>query len=46
VLAGGDEPPPWATASTTTYDADPTPAVRHRYAEVRDMTASAAGSAR
>ena len=41
VLAGGDEPPGWATASTTTYDADPTPAVRDRYAEVRDMTARA-----
>jgi len=40
VLAGGDEPPGWATASTTTYDAGPTPTVRERYAEVRDMTAA------
>jgi xylulokinase len=41
VLAGGDEPPGWATASATTYDAGPTPAVRERYAEVRDLTAPA-----
>ena len=46
VLAGGDGPPGWATASATTYDADPTPAVRERYAEVRDMTAGTVGSAR
>jgi xylulokinase len=39
VLAGADAPPAWAAADTVTYEADPTPAVRERYAEVRDLTA-------
>jgi xylulokinase len=39
VLAGNDSPPEWAAADTVTYEADPTPAVRERYAEVRDLTA-------
>src|SRR4051794_14628833 len=39
VLAGGDEPPAWAAAGTSRYEADPTPAVRERDAEVRDKVA-------
>ena len=39
VLAGGDAPPEWPTAHTSTYEADPTPTVRERYAEVRELTA-------
>jgi xylulokinase len=39
VLAGDDEPPAWAAAGTSRYEADPTPAVRERYAEVRDLVA-------
>jgi xylulokinase len=39
VLAGSDSAPEWAAADTVTYEADPTPAVRERYAEVRDLTA-------
>ena len=42
VLAGGDEPPGVGDRlDRATYDADPTPAVRDRYAEVRDLTARA-----
>ncbi|KQU44923.1 xylulose kinase [Rhodococcus sp. Leaf278] len=37
-LAGTSEPPNWAQAASKTYEADPTPAVRERYAEVRDLT--------
>lgn len=37
-LAGTTEPPTWAQAPSQTYEADPTPAVRERYAEVRDLT--------
>ncbi|WP_328530330.1 xylulokinase [Nocardioides sp. NBC_00368] len=37
-LLGGDEPPSWELAGTETYEADPDPAVRARYAEVRDLT--------
>ena len=37
-LAGTGEPPIWAQAASKTYEADPTPAVRERYAEVRDLT--------
>ena len=40
VLAGGDTPPVWPATSTETHQADPTPSVRERYAEVRDLTAS------
>ncbi|HYJ76647.1 MAG TPA: xylulokinase [Kineosporiaceae bacterium] len=40
VLVGGEEPPAWPLAEGRSYEADPTPEVRARYAEVRDMTAS------
>jgi xylulokinase len=40
VLSGTGEPPHWAAAQTTTFEADPTPAVRDRYAAVRDLTAN------
>jgi xylulokinase len=33
-------PPDWAIAGTQTFEADVTPGVRERYAEVRDLTAS------
>jgi xylulokinase len=42
VLNGTDEPPTWRAGSAgagATYEADPTPAVRARYAEVRELTA-------
>jgi xylulokinase len=39
VLAGGDEPPQWPLTGGRSYEADPTPAVRSRYAEVQDLTA-------
>ena len=39
VLAGGSTPPVWPATSTETYEADPVPFVRERYAEVRDLTA-------
>jgi xylulokinase len=40
-LAGSAEPPVWSLgrSEATSYEADPTPQVRGRYAEVRDMTA-------
>jgi xylulokinase len=38
VLAGGDTPPVWPAASTQTYEADPVPSVRARYAEARELT--------
>lgn len=38
VLAGGAEPPPWTRAGVATYEADPTPAVRRRYAAAREHT--------
>jgi xylulokinase len=37
-LAGGDEPPGWAQAGTSSHEADPTPEVRERYAACRDLT--------
>ena len=37
VLAGTPRPPAWQAAGTRVYEADPTPAVRARYAEVRDL---------
>ena len=43
VLAGGDTPPAWPTTETETYEADPTPAVRARYAEARDLTIGRGG---
>ena len=33
-------PAGWTASGTKTYEADPAPAVRARYAEVRDLTAS------
>jgi xylulokinase len=39
VLAGGDTPPAWHAADTESFEAAPQPAVRERYAQVRDMTA-------
>jgi xylulokinase len=40
VLVGSDAPPTWASAGADTYEAAPVPAVRERYAEVRELTAS------
>ncbi|MDJ0394648.1 FGGY family carbohydrate kinase [Rhodococcus sp. G-MC3] len=37
-LARTPEPPQWASAPARNYEADPTPAIRERYAEVRDLT--------
>ncbi|WP_369054428.1 xylulokinase [Kineococcus terrestris] len=42
VLAGGDAPPAWELTASSTYEADPLPAVRERYAQVRDLTATRA----
>ena len=39
VLAGGEAPPDWGSAGTEVYTAEPTPQVRERYAQVREMTA-------
>jgi xylulokinase len=39
VLSGEDGPPDWPRPGTGVHEADPTPAVRARYAEVREMTA-------
>jgi xylulokinase len=36
VLDGSPEPPSWSAGVTASYDADPVPAVRARYAEARD----------
>ncbi|WP_412538267.1 xylulokinase [Longispora sp. K20-0274] len=36
-LAGAPDAPVWADPGSRRYEADPTPAVRHRYAEVRDL---------
>jgi xylulokinase len=44
VLGGEHSPPAWQVAGGRTYEADPTPAVRERYAEVRDMTARRLGA--
>ena len=38
VLSGAEEPPEWVEADVPRYEADPVPAVRERYAEVRDLT--------
>lgn len=37
-LSGADSPPQWSRTAVRTYEADPTPAVRVRYREVRDLT--------
>ena len=36
LLAGGDAPPDWALTATRRYESDPEPAIRDRYAAVRD----------
>jgi len=38
VLSGTAAPPSWAAADTEVFEADPTPAVRARYAQARDLT--------
>jgi xylulokinase len=38
VLSGASAPPEWAAADTEVFEADPTPAVRDRYAQARDLT--------
>jgi xylulokinase len=40
VFLGGDEPPVWPSTATETFEADPAPGVRERYAEVRELTAA------
>jgi xylulokinase len=39
-LTGSAQPPQWEIGPSETYEADPVPAVRERYAEVRELTAS------
>jgi xylulokinase len=41
VLSRADAPPDWQTARSQVIEAEATPAVRERYAEVREMTARA-----
>ncbi|NYD23355.1 xylulokinase [Kineococcus aurantiacus] len=40
VLSGGPTPPQWSLGRSQTFEADPLPGVRERYAEVRDLTAT------
>ncbi|GAB3196961.1 xylulokinase [Geodermatophilus arenarius] len=40
VLSGAAAAPEWPRPGTEVHEADPTPAVRERYAEVRDLTAN------
>jgi xylulokinase len=40
VLSEAADPPPWELADVVTYEADPAPDVRRRYADVRDLTAA------
>jgi xylulokinase len=40
VLAGGQEPPSWPLSGVVETQVEPTPHVRERYAEVRDLTAT------
>jgi xylulokinase len=42
-LAGGAEPPPWEPAGAASFEAEPTPAVRERYAASRDLVREAEG---
>jgi xylulokinase len=39
-LVGGAAPPHWAVSGAATFEGEPLPAVRARYADVREMTAS------
>ncbi|HJU01235.1 MAG TPA: xylulose kinase, partial [Actinomycetes bacterium] len=41
-LHGGPEPPAWAQAGTESFEADPAPEVRERYAASRDLVREAA----
>ncbi len=43
-LSGEVEPPQWTRSGTETYEADPTPFVRDRYAEARELTVPRPGS--
>ncbi|MGY1710319.1 xylulokinase [Geodermatophilus sp. SYSU D00758] len=43
VLSGAQAPPEWPRPGTEVHEADPTAAVRERYAEVRDLTAGRPG---
>ncbi|GAA1795449.1 xylulokinase [Luedemannella flava] len=38
VALGGDEAPTWSSLEPERFEADPTPSVRARYAEARDLT--------
>ncbi len=38
MLSGAAAPPVWTAAGQEEFTADPTPAVRARYAEARDLT--------
>ncbi len=40
VLSGKDEPPPWDVYRYITYEEKPVPAIRERYAELRDLATS------
>jgi xylulokinase len=40
-LTGGPEPPAWAPGGTETFQAEPTPGVRERYAASRDLVREA-----
>jgi xylulokinase len=42
VLAGGAEPPGWDLGGAETHEAEPTPAVRERYAACRELVMEAA----
>jgi xylulokinase len=39
VALGGAAPPRWPVEGEQLFEAEPTPEVRERYAEVRDLTA-------
>ena len=43
VWAGSDAPPVWVAGRNIDLEADPTPWVRERYAEVRELTAPQPG---
>jgi xylulokinase len=40
ILAGGDAPPQWTTATARVFDGAPVPSIRYQYAEVRELTAA------
>jgi xylulokinase len=42
-LTGTSEPPEWTTVGAEVFDSEPVPAVRARYAEVREFTATTGG---